>query len=102
MRKWLPLIAVCLGTFMLLIDVTIVNVALPAMADDLNTAFSSLQWVVDAYALTLAALLRGIGALADLAGHRRAYVAGLALFALSSLACGLAPNVGVLIAARAV
>ncbi len=102
MRKWMPLIAVCLGTFMLLIDVTIVNVALPAMADDLNTTFSSLQWVVDAYALTLAALLLGVGALADLLGHRRAYVAGLALFALSSLACGLAPNVGVLIAARAV
>ncbi len=98
----MPLIAVCLGTFMLLIDVTIVNVALPAMADDLNTAFSSLQWVVDAYALTLAALLMGIGALADLVGHRRTYIVGLAVFALSSLACGLAPNVGVLIAARAV
>jgi EmrB/QacA subfamily drug resistance transporter len=102
MKKWLPLVAVCLGTFMLLIDVTIVNVALPAMADDLNTAFSSLQWVVDAYALTLAALLMGIGALADLVGHRRTYLVGLMVFALSSLACGLAPDVGVLIAARAV
>jgi EmrB/QacA subfamily drug resistance transporter len=102
MRKWLPLITVCLGTFMLLIDVTIVNVALPDMAGDLKTSFSSLQWVVDAYALTLAALVLGTGSIADLVGHRRAYVAGLALFAVSSLACGLAPNSGALIAARAV
>ena len=59
MRKWWPLVAICLGTFMLLVDVTIVNVALPAMADSLNTSFSSLQWVIDAYALALAALLLG-------------------------------------------
>jgi EmrB/QacA subfamily drug resistance transporter len=102
MRKWLPLITVCLGTFMLLIDVTIVNVALPDMAGDLKTSFGSLQWVVDAYALTLAALVLGTGSIADLVGHRRAYVAGLALFAASSLVCGLAPNSGALIAARAV
>jgi len=55
MRKWLPLLTVCLGTFMLLVDVTIVNVALPNMVSDLNASFGSLQWVVDAYALTLAA-----------------------------------------------
>ena len=102
MRKWLPLVAVCLGSFMLLIDVTIVNVALPDMAKDLSTSFSSLQWVVDAYALALAALLMGIGGLADLTGHRRIYLIGLAVFALSSLACGFAPNAAVLIAARAV
>jgi EmrB/QacA subfamily drug resistance transporter len=102
MRKWLPLITVCLGTFMLLIDVTIVNVALPDMAKDLKTTFGSLQWVVDAYALTLAALVLGTGSIADLVGHRRAYAVGLALFAVSSLACGLAPNSGALIAARAV
>src|SRR3954453_4149983 len=102
MRKWLPLITVCLGTFMLLIDVTIVNVALPDMAKDLKTSFGSLQWVVDAYALTLAALVLGTGSIADLVGHRPAYVAGLALFAVSSLACGLAPGSGTLIAARAV
>src|SRR3954463_7339101 len=101
MRKWLPLITVCLGTFMLLIDVTIVNVALPDMAKDLETSFGSLQWVVDAYALTLAALVLGTGSIADLVGHRRAYVAGLALFAVSSLACGLAPGSGTLIAAPA-
>src|SRR3954447_17505809 len=102
MRKWLPLITVCLGTFMLLIDVTIVNVALPDMAKDLETSFGSLQWVVDAYALTLAALVLGTGSIADLVGHRRAYIAGLALFAASSLVCGLAGNDGVLVAARAV
>ena len=102
MRKWLPLLTVCLGTFMLLIDVTIVNVALPDMAKDLKTSFSALQWVVDAYALTLAALVLGTGSIADLVGHRRSYVAGLALFAASSLVCGLSPNDSVLVAARAV
>src|SRR3954464_2769997 len=102
MRKWLPLITVCLGTFMLLIDVTIVNVALPDMAKDLETSFGSLQWVVDAYALTLAALVLGAGSIADLVGHRRAYIARVAGFALSSLACGLAPNPDALVAARAV
>jgi len=102
MRKWLPLVTVCLGTFMLLIDVTIVNVALPDMAQDLHTSFGSLQWVVDAYALTLAALVLGTGSIADLVGHRRAYVAGLALFAVSSFACGIAPGSGTLVAARAV
>jgi EmrB/QacA subfamily drug resistance transporter len=102
MRKWLPLIAVCLGSFMLLIDVTIVNVALPSMAQNLHTSFSSLQWVVDAYAVALAALLLGVGSVADLVGHRRAYIAGLALFAVASLVCGLAPNPGLLIVARVV
>ena len=102
MRKWWPLVTICLGTFMLLIDVTIVNVALPDMAVALHTSFSSLQWVVDAYALALAALLMGIGSISDIVGHRRAYIAGLALFAASSLVCGIAPNVGLLIAARAV
>jgi EmrB/QacA subfamily drug resistance transporter len=102
MRKWLPLVTVCLGTFMLLIDVTIVNVALPDMAKDLTTSFGSLQWVVDAYALTLAALVLGTGSIADLVGHRRAYVAGLALFAAASFVCGISPNAGALVAARAV
>jgi len=101
-RKWLPLVAVCLGTFMLLVDVTIVNVALPDMARDLKTSFSALQWVVDGYALALAALLLGVGGLADRIGHRRTYIAGMAVFALASLACGLAPNPPTLIVARAV
>jgi EmrB/QacA subfamily drug resistance transporter len=102
MRKWWPLVTICLGTFMLLVDVTIVNVALPDMAVDLGTSFSAMQWVVDAYALALAALLMGIGSISDIVGHRRAYIAGLGLFAVSSLACGVAPDVGLLIGARAV
>jgi EmrB/QacA subfamily drug resistance transporter len=87
---------------MLLIDVTIVNVALPKMVADLHASFGSLQWVVDAYALTLAALVLGTGSIADLVGHRVAYVAGLALFAASSLVCGISPDPGVLVTARAV
>jgi EmrB/QacA subfamily drug resistance transporter len=102
MRKWLPLVAVCLGTFMLLVDVTIVNVALPDMADNLHTSFSSLQWVVDGYALALAALVLGTGSIADLIGHRRAYIGGLALFAVSSFVCGISPNANLLIVARVV
>jgi EmrB/QacA subfamily drug resistance transporter len=102
MRKWWPLVTVCLGTFMLLIDVTIVNVALPQMAGDLKTSFNSLQWVVDGYALSLGVLLLGAGALGDMFGHRRLYVGGLALFALSSLACGLATDSALLITARVV
>src|SRR4051794_25983341 len=92
MRKWWPLVTVCIGTFMLLIDVTIVNVALPQMAGDLQTSFNSLQWVIDGYALSLGVLLLGAGALGDMFGHRRFYIGGLVLFALSSLACGLATD----------
>ena len=102
MRKWWPLITVCLGTFMLLIDVTIVNVALPPMATDLHTSFDSLQWVIDGYALSLGVLLLGAGALGDLFGHRRLYIGGLIVFALSSLACGLATDDLQLIIARVV
>jgi len=102
MRKWLALITVSLGTFMLLIDVTIVNVALPDMANDLHSSFSSLQWVIDIYALSLAAFLLGIGAYSDKVGRRPVYIVGLVVFALSSLTCGLAPNTTVLIIARGV
>jgi EmrB/QacA subfamily drug resistance transporter len=102
MRKWLALITVSLGTFMLLIDVTIVNVALPDMATDLHSSFSSLQWVIDIYALSLAALLLGIGAYSDKIGRRPVYIVGLAVFAISSLACGLSPSTTVLIIARGV
>src|ERR1700722_4630710 len=102
MRKWLPLVAICLGAFMLLIDVSIVNVALPKMSGDLHSSFTSLQWVVDMYALVLAALLLVVGSVGDRVGHRRLYIGGLVLFPLASLACGLAPNVAMLITARAV
>ncbi len=102
MRKWLPLTAVCLGAFMLLVDVTIVTVALPDMASGMHTGFASLQWVMDVYALALAALLLGAGSLADRFGRRAVYLGGLGLFATSSLACGLASGPGALIAFRAV
>jgi EmrB/QacA subfamily drug resistance transporter len=102
MRKWLPLTAICLGAFILLVDVTIVNVALPRMASDLDAPFSSLQWVVDVYALALAALLLVAGSLGDLFGHRRLYAAGLTVFAAASLGAALSPNAAALITARAV
>ncbi|WP_432144170.1 MFS transporter [Streptomyces sp. bgisy084] len=100
--KWWPLAAITLGNFLLLVDVTIVNTALPRIADGLGATFTSLQWVMDIYALALAALLMVAGSAADLYGRRRLYVAGLTLFALASLVCGLAPDAGVLVAARAV
>src|SRR4051794_18870347 len=90
--KWWTLAAVCLGTFMLLLDITIVNVALPSIQQDLNSTFSDLQWVIDAYALTLAALLLTGGALADMYGRRKLYVAGLVLFTLASVLCGAAQS----------
>jgi EmrB/QacA subfamily drug resistance transporter len=102
MRKWWPLVAICTGTFMLLVDLTIVNVALPDMARELHTTFSDLQWVIDLYALVLGALVLTVGAAADRFGRRKLYVAGLVLFAVSSLTCGVAPNVAVLLAARGV
>ncbi|TQS45811.1 MFS transporter [Cryptosporangium phraense] len=98
----MPLIAIGLGTFMLLIDVTIVNVALPDIASDLQTGLGDLQWVIDIYALALAALLLGVGSLADRFGRKRVYLVGMVLFALSSLGCALATSSETLIAARAV
>ncbi len=102
MRKWLPLAAICAGACMLLVDVTIVNVALPDMARQLHTTFSDLQWVIDLYALVLGALVLTVGSVADRFGRRRLYLIGLVLFAVASLACGMAPDVGLLIAARGV
>lgn len=100
-KKWWTLVAVCLGTFMLLLDVTIVNVALPDIQRSLHATFSDLQWVVDAYALSLAALLLTAGALADLFGRRVLFVTGLVIFTLGSLLCGLAQSSLMLIASRA-
>jgi EmrB/QacA subfamily drug resistance transporter len=88
--KWWTLVAVCLGTFMLLLDVTIVNVALPDIQQSLHATFSDLQWVVDAYALTLAAFLLTAGSLADMYGRRVLYLAGLVVFTLASILCGFA------------
>ena len=91
-RKWWTLVAVCVGTFMLLLDVTIVNVALPAIQTSLHASFSDLQWVVDAYSLMLAALLLTTGSLADLFGRRLVFMIGLVVFSVSSLLSGLASD----------
>ena len=99
-KKWWTLVAVCLGTFMLLLDVTIVNVALPDIQRSLHSSFSDLQWVVDAYALTLAALLLTAGSLSDLFGRRIVFVIGLVVFTLGSLLCGLAQSSVMLILSR--
>src|SRR3954452_10690728 len=87
--KWWTLGVVCIAVFMLLLDVTVVNNALPSIQKDLGSSFSDLQWVVDAYALTLAAFLLSLGSLADLVGRRRVFVIGLGVFSVASLACGL-------------
>ena len=100
-RKWWTLLVVCVGTFMLLLDITIVNVALPKIAHDLKASFSDIQWVIDAYALTLAALLLTTGSLADLLGRRLLFTIGLVLFAITSLLCALSPSALFLILARA-
>ncbi len=89
-RKALALLAVCLGTFMLTIDVTIVIVALPSIRTALHTSMSDEQWTIDAYSLSLAALLLPAGSLADILGRRRVFATGLALFTVSSLLCGVA------------
>jgi EmrB/QacA subfamily drug resistance transporter len=91
-RKWWTLGAVCVATFMLLLDITVVNTALPKIQQDLGGSFSDLQWVIDAYALSLAALVLTAGSLADRLGRRRVFVAGLAIFSVASLLCALAPD----------
>src|SRR4029453_1383344 len=88
-RKWWTLLATCVAMFMLLLDITIVNVALPDIQRDLDASFADLQWVVDAYALTLAAFMLTAGALADRIGRRTVFLAGLVVFAVASLLCGL-------------
>jgi EmrB/QacA subfamily drug resistance transporter len=100
-RKWWTLIAVSVATFMLLLDITVVNVALPSIRDDLGASFTDLQWVIDAYALTLAALVLTAGSLADRLGRRRVFSAGLAIFSVASLLCALAPDPTFLNLARA-
>jgi EmrB/QacA subfamily drug resistance transporter len=99
-RKWWTLIVVCVATFMLLLDITIVNVALPKIATDLKASFSEIQWVIDAYALTLASLLLTTGSLADLFGRRLVFSIGLGLFAATSLLCGVSQSGLWLILAR--
>jgi EmrB/QacA subfamily drug resistance transporter len=101
-RKWWTLIAVSVAIFMLLLDITVVNVALPSIQHALHSSFADLQWVVNAYALTLAAFLLTAGAVSDLIGRRRVFVAGLVVFTLSSAVCGLSTSPLMLNLARAV
>ncbi len=91
-RKWWTLGAVCVATFMLLLDITVVNTALPAIQKDLGGSFTDLQWVIDAYALSLAALVLTAGSLADRLGRRRVFAFGLAVFSAASLLCALSPD----------
>ena len=101
-RKWWTLVAVCTATFMLLLDITIVNVALPAIQRALDASFSDLQWVVDAYALGLATCVLTAGALADLFGRKRLFLIGVVLFTIASAFCGLSNDALFLIIARGV
>lgn len=99
-RKWWTLAAVCIGTFMLLLDLTIITVALPEIRSGLGANFSDIQWVLDAYALSLASLLLTTGALADRYGRRLLFSIGLVVFTLGSLLCGLAQSPLMLILSR--
>jgi len=100
-RKWWTLLAVSVATFMLLLDITVVNVALPSIRESLGANFTDLQWVVDAYALTLAALVLTAGSLADRIGRRRLFAIGLGIFSFASLLCAISPDPTFLNLARA-
>src|SRR5881394_1175576 len=100
--RWLALIVLCLGDLMIVLDTTIVNVALPSIREDLAFTETSLVWVVNAYMLTYGGFLLLGGRLGDLYGQRRLFLLGTTLFTLASLACGLAGSQGLLVAARAV
>ena len=101
-RRWLALIVLCLGVLMIVLDTTIVNVALPSIKSDLGFSETSLAWVVNAYMLTFGGFLLLGGRLGDLYGHRRFFLLGITLFTVASLACGLASSQTFLIAARAI
>ena len=99
-RRWLVLAVLCVGVFMLLLDGTIVNIAIPSIMDGFDTSFSKVEWVMNAYLLVFAVLLITAGRLGDLFGRRRIFIIGLAVFSLASLLCGVAPGIGWLIAFR--
>jgi EmrB/QacA subfamily drug resistance transporter len=100
-RKWWTLVAVCTGVFMLLLDITIVNVALPDIQRAFGASLSDLQWVIDAYALTLAALLLTAGSIADRVGRRSVFAVGIVVFTVGSLLCGVASSATFLSLSRA-
>src|SRR3989440_11933308 len=99
-RKWWTLVAVAVGLFMIMLDNTVVNVALPSIQRDLGIGISELEWIVNGYALTFAVLMLTGGKLADLLGRRLIFIVGLAVFTGASLACGLAGSASFLIGAR--
>lgn len=101
-RSLAPLLAVCAGYFMVILDVTAINVAVPVVGRDLSASLTAVQWVTNGYTLAFAALLLTGGALGDRLGHRRVFCTGVVVFAVASAVCGLAPNVVVLTAARLV
>src|SRR5258707_3255523 len=101
-NRWIALYVLCAGTLMIVLDTTIVNVALPSIQTDLGFSETSLAWVVNAYLLTFGGFLLLGGRLGDLYGHRRLFLAGITLFTVASLGCGLAGSQGFLIGARAV
>ncbi len=101
-RKWWTLGAVAVGLFMIMLDNTVVIVALPSIGSDLGISISELEWVVNGYALTFGVLLLTGGKLADLLGRRLIFILGLLIFTAASLACGLANGADVLIGARVV
>lgn len=100
--KWWTLGAMCFALFMIMLDNTVVNVALPSIQRDLGSALSGLEWTVNGYTLSFAVLLATAGRLGDIFGRRRAFLVGVALFAISSATAGLAPSTGLLIASRVV
>src|SRR5271154_5935045 len=101
-KKWWTLVAVSFGLFMIMLDNTVVNVALPSMQRSLDLKVSELEWIVTGYALTFGAFMLTGGKLADLFGRRLMFVVGLAVFTAASLGCGLAGSAAVLIGARVV
>ena len=100
--RWLALLVLCLGDLMIVLDVTIVGVALPSIQEDLGFSDESLAWVVNAYLITFGGFLLLGGRLGDLFGHRRLFLLGITLFTLASATCGLATSQGMLVGARAV
>src|SRR6201982_2190658 len=99
-RRWIALVVLCTGFLMIILDQTIVNVALPSIKRDLNFSTSGLAWVINAYLIAFGGLLLLVGRLGDLIGRRRIFLAGLAVFTTASLVCGLADSQGLLIGAR--
>ncbi|MGZ8783554.1 MAG: MFS transporter [Gaiellaceae bacterium] len=101
-KRWLALYVLCLGDLLIVLDISIVNVALPSIRDDLGFSEASLAWVINAYTLTFGGFMLLAGRLGDLVGHRRMFLLGVGLFTLASLACGLATSQEMLVGARAI